>query len=195
MGLFNPYKRDEASTPSTESTSSAATGRVKKDAPTPTRKQAEAARKQRVKPQLTARQARVRERQASRDARLKAMGDADAAPARSLARDFVDSRWTISEFLMPALLVTIVITLLGQQVWGTGQVAFTLMQVTVFAAYGLLAITVVEVIINWQRFKRRLREKYPKETPKGLLFYFLNRNITVRRMRNPRPVVDRGDRP
>ncbi len=197
MGLFNPYKRDEAApAPEPESpTPSATTGRGKKGAPTPTRKQAEAARKERARPQLTAKQVRAKERQASRDARLKAMGEVDAAPARSLARDFIDSRWTIAEFLMPMLLVTILITLIGQQIWGTSQTSFLVMQITIFAAYGMLALTVIEIIINWQRFKRRLRTKYPNETAKGLLFYFVNRSISVRRMRNPRPVVERGEKP
>lgn len=195
VGLFNPYRRDDAATdapdPEPPSTS---TGRTKKDAPTPTRKQAEAARQARVRPNLTPKQVRARDRQASRDARIKAMDVADAAPARTYARDYVDSRWMLSEFLMPTLLLTIVITLIAQQIWGTGPIAYAVMQVTIFTAYGLLAVTVVEVIFNWQRFKKRLQDKYPGESPKGLLFYFVNRCISVRRLRNPRPIVDRGDK-
>ncbi|WP_169337871.1 DUF3043 domain-containing protein [Propionicicella superfundia] len=197
MGLFSPYKRNDAEVSTSESETveeAAPSGRTKKATPTPSRKEAEAARRERVRPQLSPKQAKAREREAAREARIRSMDAADAAPGRTSARDWVDSHWMLSEFLMPVLLVTILITLVGQQVWGTGAVAVQVMQISMFVSYGLLFATVIEIWLHWRLFKRFLRERHPGESPKGLLFYFVNRAIAVRRLRQPRPVYKRGDK-
>lgn len=199
MGLFSPYQRKDKASADVEPLPDEAqpqTGRPKKTVPTPSRKEAEAARRQRVRPDLNSKQAKSRDREATREARIQAMETTDKQPGRTLARDFVDSRWTIAEFLMPMLLVTILLTLLGQQIWGTSQdsVAFQIMNVAMIVSYAMLLFTVIETVLNWRRFKMLLRSRFPKEPTKGLLFYFVNRCISVRMLRQPRPVMKRGDK-
>jgi hypothetical protein len=197
VGLFSPYKRNDAeeSASQPETAEQVATvGRPKKTVPTPSRKEAEAARRERVHPHLDPKQAKAREREATREARIKAMDSADAAPARILARDWVDSHWMASEFLMPVLLVTIVATLVGQQAWGTTDVGIRVMQIAMFVSYALLFATIIEISIHWRMYKKLLRQRYPAESSKGLLFYFSNRAISIRRLRQPRPVLRRGEK-
>lgn len=196
MGLFSPYQRKEPATapePDVQVDQPPA-GRPKKTVPTPTRREAEAARRERINPALNPKLAKARERESTRESRLKALEAKDKGSARVLARDFVDSRWTISEFLMPVLLVTILLTLVGQQIWGTGQgtFAYQIMNVAMLVSYGMLIVVVVEIWLNWRRFKKLLAERFPRESTKGLTFYFVNRCISFRALRQPKPTVKRG---
>jgi hypothetical protein len=200
VGLFSPYQRKDKTGEPAEPTpqpEAAQAGRTKKSVPTPTRKEAEEARRNRVNPRLNPREAKARDRQASREARAKAMAESDAAVGKILVRDYLDSRWTLGEFLMPMMIVTILVTILAQQVWGESNpvLASNVMTWAISATYALLIGTIVEIVLRWFDFKRLLRQKYPKESPKGLLFYFSNRAISIRGMRNPRPAVRRGEKP
>ncbi len=194
MGLFSPYQRKDSTSQVSEPVSapdSPAKGPAKKTIPTPTRKAAEQARRDRVHPQVTPKEAKARDRVATREARIQQMDQADKTPARSLARDYVDSRWSVGEWLMPMLLVTVVVALVAQQALGAATAA-SLMSVALILSYGTLAATALEIFLHWNRFKKLLRARLPRETSKGLLFYFSNRWISIRGLRQPKPLYKRG---
>ncbi|MBD4446729.1 DUF3043 domain-containing protein, partial [Xanthomonas citri pv. citri] len=75
-----------------------------KKGPTPTRAEAEAARRHRLNPTLSKKEARKRERLAKRERQAAAMEAAERRPERGYLRDYIDSRWTFSEFIMPIFL-------------------------------------------------------------------------------------------
>ncbi len=96
MALFKKPAEPE---PTPQPEASRADGR--KTAPTPTRREAEAARRARLNPQLSPKEARKRDRQAQYAARDKQFATVEASPARTLMRDHVDARFNPAEFAMP----------------------------------------------------------------------------------------------
>ena len=69
----------------------------KKDRPTPTRKEAEAARRQRLTTALSKKEARAAASRQSRAERMKAISAREAVPEKVLMRDYIDARFNIGE--------------------------------------------------------------------------------------------------
>ena len=78
---------------------------VRKSEPTPTRKQAEAARMERLHPNLTPKEQRKADREASARQRMESWDKIESSPERVLARDYVDARWTVTEFMFPVMIL------------------------------------------------------------------------------------------
>ncbi len=166
-----------------------------KGRPTPKRNQAEAARKQRMTPPRTRKEANAirkervsRQRQEMRTA--METGDERGLPARDrgrlkrLARNFVDSRRTIAEFLIPIVAVVFVLSLMHNRVaWTVGNAVLL----------GSLIATIVNSVLLVRGFKRLAAERYPGEDMKGISMYVLMRSWQMRRMRLPKAQVKVGD--
>lgn len=167
-----------------ESTESTAPQRKKQ--PTPTRRQAEQARRDRRSPALTKKERRQRERQAISRERSKIMQEREKEPERALLRDYVDARFNIGEFLLPVLALMLALTFLSQ-VWAAAPLVSTI------GLYGYIMLTIVDTVLLWRGFKKVLAERLPKVNPKGLLGYAFNRSIQIRRFRNPAPRIKRGE--
>lgn len=159
-------------------------GPSRKEGPTPTRREAEAARRQRVTPQLTKKQARQEASAHNRAERMKAISARESQPERVLMRDFVDSRFSIGEVLLPAL----VLILLSSFLPGTSGAAA---KYSAFVMYGYITAVILDLIWMWRKFKRILAERLPRSSPKGLFMYGMNRTIQIRRLRMPPPRVKR----
>jgi hypothetical protein len=171
-----------------------------KGRPTPSRKEAEAARKAAFRKPKNRREAATIRREKVRAERAKmhdAMrtGDdrylptADKGPVRRYARDFVDARWSVMEFALPILLlVSFVGIALSSRI---PQVAAI---VNLFFLFMIVAIA-----LDWfwltRRLKKALAAKFPDESPKGVGFYAVRRTMQLRRWRLPKPMVDRGAKP
>lgn len=160
-----------------------------KGAPTPTRAEAEAARRERLNPSLSPKEQRRRDRRVRQEKRLEAMQAAERRPERGLIRDYVDSRWTFSEFLMPIFLIVMAVWL-----------AILIFAPRAIAAVNLLSLAMLVAMLGWiidswrlwAGVKKQLNVKYPGVSRKGLLSYLNNRAMTPRRWRNPVPRVERG---
>ena len=160
-----------------------------KGAPTPTRAEAEAARRERLNPSLSPKEQRRRDRRVRQEKRLEAMQAAERRPERGLIRDYVDSRWTFSEFLMPVFLIVMAVWL-----------AILIFAPRAIAAVNLLSLAMLVAMLGWiidswrlwAGVKKQLNVKYPGVSRKGLLSYLNNRAMTPRRWRNPVPRVERG---
>ena len=171
-----------------------------KGRPTPTRKEAEAARKAALKKPRNRKEASavLREKRRTERAKMQAAmqtGDdrylpaADKGPVRRFARDYVDARYSVMEFALPVLLV---VSLLGVVFspafpWlaGTVNLLFLAMILLIAADWFLLTAGL----------KKAVAVKYPNESTKGIGFYAVRRTMQMRRWRLPKPMVKRGEKP
>jgi Protein of unknown function (DUF3043) len=158
----------------------------KKDHPTPTRKEAEAARRQRLTTTLSKKEARAAASRQSRVDRTRAISAREAAPEKTLMRDYIDSRFNMGEFLLPSVVVILGVTILGSR-WPTVTVISTL------AMYMFILGVFVDGYLMWRRFKKVLAARLPKASPKGLLMYGMTRSTQIRRFRSPPPRIKRGE--
>lgn len=189
MGLFKPYEQgDQAETaPDVAKVEDFSTTSGKaKHAPTPTRAQAEAARRQRLKPKLSKQDVKKAERSAERKRQGQAMRAVDARPERVLMRDFVDSRWSITEFMWPISIALLLLVLVGggfrEIMWG----------ITV-GLWALIGLSAINIWWFWRGFKLELRDRVPSAKYSGLLWAMASRMIAMRRIRQPLPAVKRGE--
>jgi len=168
-----------------------------KGRPTPSRKEAEAAARNRARAPMDKKAAQKlqRERRAESNAKMRQgmkSGDErylparDQGPVKRFVRDYVDARLSIAEFLLPLLIVIMVMQYSqNDQLMRIGS---SLMSVT---------ILVVAVDTTWLLFrvKRALRAKYPDESLKGVNFYAIMRVLQLRWLRMPKPQVKVGGAP
>lgn len=178
----------------------------KKGRPTRSRKDAEAERRRPLIPadrKLAKRIAKEKQREAMQRQQVALeTGDErylplrDKGRARRFARDWVDARWSISEFVFPLMLIFIV-GMLGLQFLPFDTDTMTIIiSVFTFFVYGMFIISILEGIIVWNRIKKRIKSRYPNEAiPRGTWFYTYSRMLMARRWRSPKPQVARGDFP
>jgi len=170
---------------------------VGKGRPTPTRKQAEAERRARARATVDSKAARKQQRakraeQARRQREGMKQGDEkyllarDKGPVRQMTRDFVDSRLSLAELLLPILILSLVLNSSGSP--GLVRFGSTLMTTSVLVVFLDTALAV------W-RLKRLLRAELPDESLKGVTFYAVMRMLQIRPTRIPKPRVRIGGRP
>jgi hypothetical protein len=109
----------------------------------------------------------------------------DKGPQRRFARDWVDSQWTIGEFLIPVFVLFFVAQLLLP---GTTWLFFPL--------YGYLALTILDGLFRATVIKRRIAQKLGDRTKveRGLNLYVVMRCAQFRNLRMPKPLVKRNTR-
>lgn len=169
-----------------------------KGRPTPTRKEAEQARKEALRsagdPRSARRAARARERQARMENRAALLaGDEnrlplrDRGPVRRFTRDFVDSRFTLAEYFIFIALAVLILGFIPNQI---------VQSIVSFAWFLLIAIILVDSTILVLKLKSQLKERFPdKAERRGATFYAILRTLQLRRLRLPPPKVKRGGEP
>jgi len=187
VALFRRSSNDLTEPERTELQADERSGGRKKEGPTPTRREAEAARRQRVTRTLTKKQARAEAARDARARRLKVMNARDNTPEKALLRDYIDARFSFGELLLPILVVILLTTFAGA--------AFP--RITLFATLAMyLFITLVLLdgfVFMWRGYKRVLAERLPNASTRGLKLYGMNRCIQIRRFRMPPPRIKRGE--
>jgi DUF3043 family protein len=183
VALFRRNSQPATPEPTT-TVESAPTG--KKDRPTPTRKEAEAARRQRMSTTLSKKQSRAAANRQSRSERMKTISAREAVPEKVLMRDYIDARFNLGEFLLPSVVVILAVTLLGSY-WPSVTLIATL------AMYLFIIGVFVDGYLMWRGFKKVLAKRLPKASPKGLLLYGMTRSTQIRRFRSPAPRIKRGE--
>jgi hypothetical protein len=167
---------------------------VGKGRPTPTRREAEQARKQRVRPPLTRREALKRERELARTDRARtrqamSTGDErhflerDKGPVRRFLRDYVDSRRTVAEFFLPIIFAVLLLSFLPSP------------QLRVFSTLLWLAtmlLVIIDLIMMRFRVKREIRTRFPDDPGRGHVLYAIARSTQIRKFRLPKPTVKPG---
>ncbi|HVQ50944.1 MAG TPA: DUF3043 domain-containing protein [Mycobacterium sp.] len=112
----------------------------------------------------------------------------DKGPVRRFVRDVVDSRRNVLGLFMPAALGLIFVML--------AMPSLTVQRLLSPAMLVLVAIMVIDGFIVGRKANRLVDEKFPDNTESGwkLGFYAASRASQLRRMRAPRPQVNRGDK-
>lgn len=170
-----------------------------KGRPTPTRKEAEAAAKERARAATDKKTAQklLREKRADANRRMregmkageeKFLPRRDQGPVRRFIRDWVDSRLTFTEFLLPMLIVIFVVSSLGGTDSTAARVGSGLMSASIL-------LLLVDVVYTRFRLGRALRAKFPDEDLRGSTFYAFIRLLQLRPLRLPKPQVKVGQRP
>ena len=166
-----------------------------KGRPTPSRKEAEAARKTTIRAQSNTKVGKKASREAGRIARARERqgmlaGDPrylparDQGPVRAFVRDFVDGRYTVAEYF---IFMAVVVLLLGF-------VNNPSVQQLVSIGFFLMAtLIVVDTSILIIQLTRRAKKEFPEKSDRrGIILYALMRTLQYRRLRMPKPRVQRG---
>lgn len=196
MGLLRPYeqrnaKADKAPDKATDTPVDAdgATDRQqhrRKKGPTPTRAEAEKARMERLHPTMTRKQAKKAAAAARMSEREQRWAVQQNTPEKVLMRDYVDARWTITEFLLPVMLVLVAVSFLFAR---SPLVQSIILGVMVF----LLVAWVLNVWWAWRGFKQEAVQRLRNPNFRGVLMEMNSRMMSIRRFRNPGPRINRGD--
>ncbi len=167
-----------------------------KGRPTPSRKEAEAARKQRLAVPRNRKEASLQRREKMREARARQRqaletGDdrylpaRDQGPVKRLVRDYVDSHRTIGEFMLPIFFL-IFITVYINTEWAA--------RFSSSAFLTVILLMIVDSVRMSRGSKAAVREKFGDDETKGITMYTLLRAWQMRRLRLPKPQVKAGDR-
>jgi Protein of unknown function (DUF3043) len=167
-----------------------------KGVPTPKRSEAQANRRQPYQAPADRKAASQQARQRDRASRVRrsealqrgeqwALPPKDRGSVRALARDVVDARRGIGEYYMFMVFVLVVLLIVP----GTA----TKLVADVVVLF-LLLLILVEGFFVGTKVKRLAAERFPGESTKGIMLYTTMRGISLRRMRVPKPRVERGDK-
>jgi hypothetical protein len=171
---------------------------------TPTRREAEAARKERAKPPQDRRAAaraqraqraprgatsadRAKARAAAANGDERYMLARDRGPVRKFARDYVDSRLTVGQYMLPAVIGFLIVSILISRSSSSAIREYPIIAFYVFVLYVAIDTTMITI-----RLKRIAAAKFPDESMQGIGFYGAMRALQVRRLRQPKPRVSRG---
>jgi hypothetical protein len=165
-----------------------------KGRPTPTRKEAQAAAKARAKPPRTRKEIAAQQRKQRTESSQKvrqAMKDGDEryflprdqGPVRRLVRDFVDTRFSFLEIVIPVMLVTLVLQYSGVPM---------LMNAGSFTLLGMFVLILLDMAVLRFRLRRELARRFPETPTKGTTFYAITRAMQMRFMRLPKAQVKIG---
>ncbi|MGH7290857.1 MAG: DUF3043 domain-containing protein, partial [Myxococcota bacterium] len=110
----------------------------------------------------------------------------DKGPVRKLTRDIVDSRRNVLGLFMPAALALVFVMLSLPSVQIQYYVQFVML--------GLVVVMVIDGLLIARRVNKGVDAKFPGNGESGwkLGFYAASRASQLRRMRAPRPQVERG---
>ncbi len=183
--MFRRSKSESAqsSAQPVESDGRPSSGSQGKGRPTPTRKQAEAAARERAKvprtrKELAAKQRSMRsESSAKVRAEMKAGNEKyllprDKGPQRRFIRDFVDSRFSVAEVVIPLMIVSLFIQSL---------------------VIVLFPVLIIDLLILRFRMRKQLALRFPDEPLKGTTYYAITRAMQMKFMRLPKAKVKIGD--
>ncbi|MBK7723585.1 MAG: DUF3043 domain-containing protein [Austwickia sp.] len=191
--VFGRKKQDEI-IPDAAATSPVKPGA--KNRPTPTRREAEAARRQPLVPtdrkaaakaaKLKEREARTKQRQAMMNGEEWALLPRDRGPQKAYIRDHVDGRWNIGEFVLPIMILGLPLTMIQNA---------TTVTMGIVLVYGAMLATMVDLAISSFQLKKKYQGRFGGPPPKGTLWTVAARSIQMRRTRVPKPQVKRGQPP
>jgi Protein of unknown function (DUF3043) len=167
-----------------------------KGRPTPTRKEAEAAARARAKVPRTRKEQAAAQRAARGDTSRK-MRDAmktgderylpsrDRGPVRRFIRDFVDSRFSFIELMIPLLIVSMILGYSGSS---------SMVQLGNTVLFTTLLVIVFDIVMLRFRLRRELARRFPDEPTKGTTLYAAMRSLQMKFLRLPKAQVKIGEK-
>ena len=167
-----------------------------KGRPTPSRKEAEAAAKARAKAprsrreQMAAQRAargesgrRVREGMKAGEERY--LPARDRGPVRRFTRDFVDSRFSFIELMVPMLVLSMIMGYSGNP---------TLVRASNMVLLATVMLIIVDLFTLRFRLRREVDRRFPDAPRKGLTLYASMRAMQMKFMRLPKSKVKIGQK-
>ena len=165
-----------------------------KGRPTPKRKEAEAlarakARTPRTRKELAARQREVKAEDSRKIREAMKTGDEryllarDKGPVRRFIRDYVDSRFSLVELLIPLLIVSMVLGYSGQP---------ALVSASTMVMMATFLFVIVDMVLLRFRLRKELTRRFPGESLKGTTYYAVMRSLQMKFMRMPKAKVKIG---
>jgi hypothetical protein len=163
---------------------------------TPKRKEAEAARKKRMTPPRNRKEAsalhreRVKQQRSKQREALAGAGDDRFLPARDqgtvkkFIRNYVDSRRTIGEFLIPVFVLMFLVSILLSSITP---------YIGTFAWLAVLVLLAVDSVRILRGLKKAIIDRFGAEETHGITMYALMRSWQMRRLRLPKATVRPGD--
>ena len=191
------FRRSKSEAPSPASSADEQDSKAgRKGRPTPSRKEAQAAARARAKvprtrKELAAAQRLQRSESSAKMRQAMKTGDErylparDRGPAKRFIRDYVDSRFSFVELMIPVLLVTTVMAWSGNP---------TVASYGNAVLFGMLLLIVVDLLRMRGRLRRELAKRFPDEPLKGKTYYAVMRALQMKFMRLPKPQVRIGQR-
>lgn len=184
--------KDQSAQPNAGGADSSEEPAIGKGRPTPSRKEAQAAKAQplvggRDKAALKAQ--RQKQNEARERARVGMMqGDErfltarDRGPQRRYVRDYVDARFSLGEFIIPLMLIVLLISFLP----GPVQV------ISIMGIWGFLFVAIIDAVILGMRLRKKLEAKFGADKLQpGFRWYAAMRAFQFRMLRMPKPQVKR----
>lgn len=112
----------------------------------------------------------------------------DKGPVKRYVRDLVDSRRNVLGLFMPSALVLVFFMMALPPVQTQGLLSIAML--------ALMVIMAIDGVLLSRRINKRVDAKFPDNTESGwkLGFYASSRASQLRRMRVPKPQVNRGDK-
>ena len=109
----------------------------------------------------------------------------DKGPVRRFIRDFVDSRFSFIELMVPLLVVTMILGYSGNAyLAGVGNTILL----------GTLLLVLVDLVMLRFRLRRELTRRFPAEPLKGTTYYAVMRGLQMKFMRMPKAQVKIGQK-
>jgi hypothetical protein len=210
--MFGRRATDESATPESTTAASAtvagaesSSAQTQKEAtapkgrPTPSRKEAEAARKQAIRVPRDPKAAKAAERERAREGRIKQQealrgGDErylpvrDQGPVKKFARDWVDSRFQLASYFLPLALLILLTGFLKLPV----KTANTVRSIETALLLGMILTTLITYFLVNSALKKQFPDPVDR---KGAAWYATMRSAMPKRFRQPKPTVRAGGAP
>lgn len=165
-----------------------------KGRPTPKRSEARGPRRTRISAPSGRREAARQQRERRRTVLAKQRealdsGDErylpvrDKGPVRRLARNYVDVRRSAAEYFLPLAVVILVLSLVP---------SLAVRNLSLLLWLLVIVLIILDSVRLSFGLRRLLRERYPNEDKRGAVFYAILRTLQMRRLRLPKPQVNRG---
>jgi hypothetical protein len=166
-----------------------------KGRPTPSRKEAEAARKTTIRAKGGTKEGKKASREADRSERARQRqgmlaGDPrflparDQGPVRAFVRDFVDGRFTVAEYFIFMAVVVLLLGFINNP---------SIQQLVSVGFFLMAALIVVDTSILIIQLSISTKKAFPEKSDRrGIILYALMRTLQYRRLRMPKPRVQRG---
>jgi hypothetical protein len=105
----------------------------------------------------------------------------DKGPVRKFTRDYIDSRFRVAEFFLPVAVLILVMSIIG-----------SLQSLSLLLWLVVIVAIVADSFITAMQLRRQLAKRFPDKSAKGSVAYALMRTLQMRRLRLPKPQVQRG---
>lgn len=163
-----------------------------KGRPTPKRSEAQQQRRKAVNTPTDRKAAAKQAREARRvdlAKRREALANGDErhlpaahqGPVRKFTRDYVDSRYRVAEFFLPMAVLILI-----------GSLMPAVQTLSLFLWVLVIVLILIDSVITGFALRRQLAKRFPDQNTKRAVTYGLMRTLQMRRMRLPKPQVQRG---